>query len=96
MNKITLRNNVECTGMENMRSQFITICEQNAVDIDKTCIKQNKEDRDCGVMVGYKDNNVVAVAPWHRFIKEEDGKRYYKLLTSPSSKQFDHLLESLG
>ena len=96
MDKITLRNNVECTGMENMRSQFITICEQKEVDIDKTCIKQNKADLDCGVMVGYKENKIVAVAPWHRFIKEEDCKRYYKLLTSPSSKQLDYLTNELG
>ena len=55
MKTINLRSNTECTSMEDMRSKFITLCEQKELVIDRTCIKQDKEDRDCGVMVGYKD-----------------------------------------
>lgn len=62
MNTINLRSNTECTSMEDMRSKFITLCEQKEFVIDRTCIKQDKEDRDCGVMVGYKDKEIVVAA----------------------------------
>lgn len=43
MDKITLRNNVECTGMENMRSQFITICEQKRWTLTKLASSRSRQ-----------------------------------------------------
>jgi len=81
--------------MEDMRSKFITLCEQKEFVIDRTCIKQDKEDRDCGVMVGYKDKEIVVATPWFRNIKESDGKRYYYMQTATICHKYDYLLEPI-
>jgi len=95
MKTINLRSNTECTSMEDMRSKFITLCEQKELVIDRTCIKQDKEDRDCGVMVGYKDKEIIVATPWFRNIKESDGKRYYYMQTATICHKYDYLLEKI-
>lgn len=94
MKTISLRKNTECTSMENMRSQFVTLCEQKEIKIDRTCIKQGKADLDCGVMVGYNGKEVAVATPWFRKVNE-DGKRLYYLQTANIMHKYDYLLEGL-
>lgn len=87
--EIGMRKSVECTGMEDMRSKFITIVEQKGIGYDKTCIKQCKADRDKGVMVAMSEGKNVAAILWWRKVNEEDGKRYYYLLCKRDANQID-------
>lgn len=63
-------------GMEAMREVFIKMCEEQGFDIDKTCIKQSKEDTSHGTLVGYKEKKAIVEVAWNR---KEDGKerKYY-------------------
>ena len=84
MKKISLKKNVVCSNMEAMRSEFVTLCEQNAVSIDRTCIKQSKSYLNKGVVVGMSGKDAVTSLYWNREVNEEDGKRYYNLLCTRS------------
>lgn len=84
MKKVSLKKNVVCANMEAMRSEFVTLCEQHNITIDRTCIKQSKNDLNKGVVVGMYGKETIASLYWNREINDEDGKRYYNLLCTRS------------
>ncbi len=73
--KLEIASPIESKGMEAMREAFVKMCEEQKFDIDKTCIKQSKEDTSHGTLVGYKDKKAVVEVAWYR--KEEGKERKY-------------------
>ena len=73
---LNLSEPIEAKGMEAMREAFIKACDEQGIDIDKTCIKQSKDDNSHGTLVGYKDKAQVVEVAWSR---NEEGKerKYY-------------------
>ena len=51
METIKIRKNIVSNGMEEMRSQFVTLLNEKQIEFDKTCIKQSKADLGKGVIV---------------------------------------------
>ena len=72
---LNLSEPIEAKGMEAMREAFIKVCDEQGIDIDKTCIKQSKDDNSHGTLVGYKDKAQVVEVAWSR--KEEGKERKY-------------------
>ena len=66
----------EKLDVEAMREAFVKVCDEQKIDIDKTCIKQSKDDTSHGTLVGYKDKKQVVELAW---VRKEDGKerKYY-------------------
>lgn len=73
--KLEIASPIESKGMEAMREAFVKMCDEQKFDIDKTCIKQSKEDTSHGTLVGYKDKKAVVETAWYR--KEEGKERKY-------------------
>ena len=73
---LNLSEPIEAKGMEAMREAFIKACDEQGIDIYKTCIKQSKDDNSHGTLVGYKDKAQVVEVAWSR---NEEGKerKYY-------------------
>ena len=62
---------IQSRSMEVMRENFLKVCEEQGIDIDKTCIKQSKDDTSHGTLVGYKEKKAVIEISW---IRKEEGK----------------------
>ena len=66
---------IQSRSMEVMREKFLKACEEQGIDIDKTCIKQSKDDTSHGTLVGYKEKKAVVEVAWNR--KEEGKEKQY-------------------
>ncbi len=66
---------IKSRSMELMREKFLKACEDQGIEIDKTCIKQSKDDTSHGTLVGYKEKKAVIEIAWNR--KEEGKEKQY-------------------
>ena len=73
--KLEVAEPIQSRSMELMREKFLKVCEEQGIEIDKTCIKQSKEDPSNGTLVGYKEKKAVVEIAWNR--KEEGKEKKY-------------------
>ena len=88
METIKIRKNIVSNGMEEMRSQFVTLLNEKQIEFDKTCIKQSKADLGKGIIVATLKGEQVGAIYWLRSTTEE-GKKQYAMLTTRSANEQD-------
>ena len=88
METIKIRKNIVSNGMEEMRSQFVTLLNEKQIEFDKTCIKQSKADLGKGVIVATLKGEQTGAIYWMRSTTEE-GKKQYAMLTTRAANEQD-------
>jgi len=88
MQTIKIHKNIETTGMEDMRKQFVDLMNEKQIEFDKTCIKQSKQDLSKGIVLATLKGEPQASVFWLRTMSE-DGKKVYSLLCSEAASMQD-------
>ena len=88
METIKIRKNIVSNGMEQMRSEFVTLLNEKQIEFDKTCIKQSKADLGKGIILATLKTEAVASIFWLRSVTE-GGKKQYSMLTAKEAENYD-------